>query len=85
MVAIMVLRHAERNGIRNLSDVVHAKLTDRGKDDARQLGARLAKFFGFKEIEVMASLLDRCQETAKEVAAGYGKMPDTSELKKQGT
>ena len=73
MAELMIIRHAERNRVSNLHEALHVKITHKGRDDARALGKRMSKFFNGEGMEVMASQLDRCVETARSFASGYGK------------
>jgi hypothetical protein len=85
MAGLMILRHAERSRISNLHDVLHARITKRGKESAKALGKRMSKFFKDESINVMASQLDRCKETAKAFASGYGKSAKYMGTEQKGT
>ena len=63
----LVLRHAARYPIRSLTDIVTARLTEDGHQDAFQLGRRLGEQW---RVLVFHSPVIRCAETAEGIVAG---------------
>ncbi len=65
---ILLCRHAERHEITDYTRSTEALLTEKGKQDARRLGQRLAGRFDKKTI--FHSPVRRCAQTAEELARG---------------
>ena len=64
----LVVRHAERYDVHDLSTHELVLLTERGHAQAREGGARLAKLSA--SVKVLHSPVERCAETARGLAAG---------------
>lgn len=69
--AMVILRHAEREGILDPFKHELAMLTDEGRDCSRRLGACLAKA-GLPIMSCYASPVRRCEETAELILEGHG-------------
>ena len=65
-VSVMI-RHAERYPIKSMHSPGAAMLTDKGKDDARDLGRRIASHGPFL---INHSPIPRCMETAHLISSG---------------
>lgn len=60
-------RHAERFAIESVDDSLAALLTEDGKAAARRLGGRMRRF---AELTLYHSPVERCRQTAEQIAAG---------------
>jgi broad specificity phosphatase PhoE len=63
----VLMRHAERDPIVTVEDSLGARLNDAGKAHARSLGEKLARF---ENLRFFHSPVERCRQTAEEIAAG---------------
>ena len=63
----LLVRHAEREDVRSANDIFTAPLTDKGRQDARKVGAAFAKR---GTITFAHSPVPRCEDTAACMAEG---------------
>lgn len=63
----LIIRHAERDHIVETARALEALLTDRGKQQAFELGKRLAPF---GKIIIRHSPVQRCKQTAEKITEG---------------
>ncbi len=75
-IAIMI-RHAERDPITNMSNALDALLTDKGKKDAFDLGQRLTHY---SPINLYHSPVPRCQQTAAYILEGFNTTRNSATL-----
>lgn len=68
-VAAILIRHAERDSIPNLSHGTNVLLTEKGKRDAHSFGEKLR---GRTITCAYTSPVQRCGQTARAILAGYG-------------
>jgi len=64
-----LVRHAEREPITDLSSALWARLTPRGRAQARGFGSGLPKKLSLR---LFHSPVERCEHTAREIEAGLG-------------
>lgn len=65
--AAAIMRHAERHALTSATDPTLALLTDAGKAAARDMGARIS---GFSHLRLFHSPVQRCRQTAEQLAEG---------------
>ena len=63
----LIIRHAERNPIVRMEAAFDALLTEKGKEDARDLGKRLS---ALGPIRLYSSPIERCVQTAEYIKRG---------------
>lgn len=72
----LFIRHAERSEITSMVNALEALLTERGKEEARRLGRDLARF---GPVRIYSSPVERCRQTAEQLARGIGEAGGTAE------
>jgi len=66
----LLIRHSNRHNIQRGTDGIDVLLTEQGKINASKLGENLSKYSINK---IITTSVERCIETAKYIAKGYGK------------
>jgi broad specificity phosphatase PhoE len=73
----LVLRHAERFPVRDLTNPLDALLTEQGKADSIDFGRDIS---GLAPLTLFHSPVERCRQTAEGIAHGVGEKGGTAEL-----
>jgi broad specificity phosphatase PhoE len=73
----MMIRHAERFPIRDMGNPMDALLTEKGKRDAYEYGKKAA---GLSPVTLLHSPVERCRQTAENIARGIRDSGGTAEV-----
>lgn len=74
----IIMRHAERFDITTMKNALDALLTEKGKQDALELGKQLSLL---EKVDLYHSPVERCRETAEKLQEGLTKEGAISEIR----